>query len=118
MIEPSELRLGNFINNNNKVIEITLAQNVTVTANTFSGMLSLRKQDIIPIPLTEDWFIKFGFENKSIYFVKDGEYRFTLAENKVYVQVGPDELGCFIRTIQYVHELQNLYFALTGTELK
>lgn len=69
------------------------------------------------IPLTEEWFIKFGFEKRKNYFIKDGEYRFTLADEKVYMQVGEDELGCYLLTIQYVHQLQNLYFALMNTEL-
>lgn len=115
MIEPSELRLGNLINNNNKVIEITLGHNVTVTANNFSGMLSLRKQDIIPIQLTEDWLLKFGFEKNSTYenyrlndiVIEDTDYGICMYNPTHLVK----------NNIKYVHQLQNLYFAVTGSEL-
>jgi hypothetical protein len=77
-----------------------------------------------PIPLTEEWLVKFGFEDRietgvciayhyghnpitndwmielikihedSFYFYKNGHFK-----------------------IVFVHQLQNLYFALTGEEL-
>jgi hypothetical protein len=76
-----------------------------------------------PIPLTEEWLLKFGFEKKYDTFEFNGlnvdgcvvhfsfdkwasEYEI---ENCDYTEVPSD--------IQHVHQLQNLYFALTGEEL-
>ena len=65
--------------------------------------------DLIPIPLTEEWLVKFGFENKTKSFVLNN------------ISIKQQTKGYFFYLsimIQYVHQLQNLYFALTGEELK
>jgi hypothetical protein len=70
-----------------------------------------------PIPLTEEWLIKFGFEkdaentswyNRGIISVsKNGNIAFHLEGKWLNSKVRVDS----------VHQLQNLYFALTGEEL-
>lgn len=75
---------------------------------------------IQPIPLTEEWLVKFGFVKKSHSecFLYEGD-SFTLEE----IGVGVFEYNLMdndfskLSPIIYVHQLQNLYFALTGTEL-
>jgi len=68
-----------------------------------------------PIPLTEEWLLKFGFEIKqgrfgNEYFGKINLY--TASDKKiVFCYDG------YLKGIKYVHQLQNLYFALTGNEL-
>jgi len=72
-----------------------------------------------PIPLSEEWLIKFGFE-WSIYHQaihKDG-FDFDLTWTKEgYVMYTFKKMVEICRNIEYVHQLQNLYFALTGEEL-
>ena len=66
--------------------------------------------DYKPIPLTEEWLLKFGFDkavngwwsSDEIFSYRDGYFGFGVDRHT---------------KIQYVHELQNLYFALTGEEL-
>ena len=65
--------------------------------------------EINAIPLTEEWLAKFGFENKTKTFVLNN------------ISIKQQTKGYFFYLsimIQYVHQLQNLYFALTGEELK
>ena len=88
-----------------------------------------------PIPLTEDWLLKFGFE-KVIYESDDFGYEtnYELDIKGVgYISYSDDfscalfgskessknELGFLPNwdNCKYVHQLQNLYFALTGEEL-
>lgn len=74
------------------------------------------------VQITGEWLKKFGFEN--ILPNHDGQvacnkYPITVnarKNNSIYVEY----LGSCIRShhIKYVHQLQNLYFALTGEELK
>ena len=74
------------------------------------GLISKLK----PIPLTKEWLLKFGFEEtcyKSI-FTRHKRIQYSI-ENKTY-SIGDD---VSIYGIDYVHQLQNLYFALTGEEL-
>ena len=76
------------------------------------------------IPLTEERLIKFGFET---------EWRGNGNESKIdtfslwkghgwdhwaFIMGGNnDDTNDFIIELEYVHQLQNLYFALKGTEL-
>jgi hypothetical protein len=65
---------------------------------------------IEPIPLTEEWLLKFGFKNNRLGLfdcfkeVEDIGFR-------IYF------IGKHLREVQYVNQLQNLYFVLMGTEL-
>ena len=71
-----------------------------------------------PIPLTEEWLLKFGFENyDSLKFsINDllvvDLHDFTFGVNRFDV--------CWLdnKNTIHVHQLQNLYFALTGKELE
>ena len=68
-----------------------------------------------PIPLTTDWLKDFGFGLSNFH---KGWHRTT---NGIEILFDID-MGCFIEMvgldINYVHQLQNLFFALTGTELE
>ena len=72
-----------------------------------------------PIPLTEEWLVKFGLLNENK--VKIGNSGCFLTLNNHPKGIKPYLSGAFgmviLDSIQYVHQLQNLYFALTGEEL-
>lgn len=67
------------------------------------------------IPLTEEWILKFGFE---CIFTHDDHYYYLesldLGLDRSYQPFG---IGKYKVEFKYVHQLQNLYFALTGKEL-
>ena len=68
-----------------------------------------------PIPLTEEWLIKLGFE-KNITTDLYPTFSYDILnvnDGIVYVL----NYG-FVNHIKYVHQVQNLYFTLTGEELK
>lgn len=79
-----------------------------------------------PIPLTEEWLLKFGFEQrngitiwmKTIQY-HDENYPVTLqfTNNGTAMQIARLGIGSACAPCEYVHQLQNLYFALTGEEL-
>ena len=75
---------------------------------------------LYPIPLTEEWLLKFGFEKHPI------EDRYTslgFCGLELVTKTGIDYFvvksirGDVISFIKYVHQIQNLYFALSGEEL-
>jgi hypothetical protein len=72
-----------------------------------------------PIPLTEDWLIRLGFEQAMNGWFCKKEYlwlRQYKLNNQWFAGVnGIGDIDC--TRIDYVHQLQNLYFALTGEEL-
>jgi hypothetical protein len=80
-----------------------------------------------PIPLTEEWLWRFGFANNingfpeidldekrglSITFKKTVDTHIVWFAEKDIIEYTE------ITTLKYVHQLQNLYFALTGKELE
>lgn len=74
-----------------------------------------------PISLTEEWLLKFGFDkvlprNDKMYY-RLNDY-FVIEDSRVFL-LGDDafEILKLRQEIKYVHQLQNLYFALTGEEL-
>lgn len=71
-----------------------------------------------PIPLTEEWLLKFGFKNiesNSFYLPRFSDYDIVLNENNAFLYREDMALNA---DIKYVHQLQNLYYALTGEELE
>lgn len=74
------------------------------------------------IPLTEEWLLKFGFEKKADYQFSNMQLvvEFWKILNKkidVRFKINVNE-SVIICEIHYVHQLQNLYFALCGEELE
>jgi len=76
-----------------------------------------RLENYEPIPLTEEWEVKFGFEQTSEYSIELNISGYCLEVqfkwgNKTFYN------GAEIKPLLYVHQLQNLYFSLTQTELE
>lgn len=125
-MEAEELRIGNWINHpENYAIE--------VNSTTIDLMSILKNNRFNPIPLTEEVLLNSGFEK-----IESRQDYFELSSYDPY---NPTPEGCrinvffdfdgvrlwyafesdgarLIRRIHYVHQLQNLYFALTGEELE
>lgn len=79
-----------------------------------------------PIPLTEEWLLKFGFEiipyeNKEVYYSITDKVAMSYDDFIVIIIDSFDnkyfDYDYATCKIGYVHQLQNLYFALTGNEL-
>ena len=117
-MKASELRLGNWVEQPNDGVT-----RVTAVLNDIQIKTETEYVDkyCMPIPLTEEWLLKFGFEE---YLCLDGIYGFKLNEY-VFINEGQFRMVSFGQEdsilvpseIVMVHQLQNLYFALTGEEL-
>ena len=103
-MKANELRIGNYIllKGFTKPTQVWIIDTTETSTKTTAS----------PILLTEEWLLKFGIEkmhdgnywNKKLCIRKDRNEFYALYEQgRIY--------------IQYVHQLQNLYFALTGEEL-
>ena len=68
-----------------------------------------------PIPLTEDWLKRFGFDTDRVCWFLDGVNLGDFADGFWFLPNG--SLTTRSIQIKYVHSIQNLYFALTGEEL-
>lgn len=76
-----------------------------------------------PIPLTEEWLMKFGCQrNRSGWFISADYFLYNpltyldVPSSKYYGLMYNDKY-ITPKAVEYVHQLQNLYFALTGEEL-
>lgn len=81
--------------------------------------------EVQPIPLTEEWLLKFGFEKNfenliEILINKNQSLHFDKTDNcmSLYIPINHEFIYLVFKHIKYVHQLQNLYFSLTGTELE
>lgn len=112
-MKSTEVRIGNLVLSDNKIVSVSgwYLYQKTIGENTNQYDKNL---DWKPIPLTEELLKKFGFEHESeiedfYHIQKLGTMRWL---NK---KLHHPSLG--IIPTEYVHQLQNLYFALTGDEL-
>ncbi len=113
-MKATELRIGNYVmyeptidDWEEKVITLHSLLQVDISPESYCG-----------IPLTEEWLLKFGFQEVELsiprkWVIKNG---FRLRENKLNKYFFQYKYG-FVEVTQ-IHQLQNLYFALTGEELE
>jgi hypothetical protein len=111
-MESNELRIGNLVHDYDEELIIVSGISYGDVYSSKLGETPLAR--IKPILLTEEWLIKFGFEKKINEWMKNSivlEY----INNNLFFSAG---LGLSLSVqIKQVHQLQNLYFALTGQEL-
>jgi hypothetical protein len=75
-----------------------------------------------PIPLTEEWLVKFGFEYEGGMGFKSphntSNWHFSIRNGFIpSIWVSGTILSDGYKGCKYVHQLQNLYFELTQEEL-
>jgi hypothetical protein len=122
-MRATQFRIGNLVSLNGKEFEVTL-QSLYEGANL----------DWKPLPVTKERLLRFGFEEVCEL---NGDFALTIQKNKeqligeyqIWVDLGiENERKIFISVVcdsqwlitknKYIHQLQNLYFALTQKELK
>lgn len=131
MIQANELRIGNWLQS--KIPFQVTGENI----EQFSRGVNHPTQLISPIPLTPEILKKCGFEENLGGWYLDGDidqksfrsddrkfaWCMTLShvdDNDVHFRVGYSSVlinDAPARHIQYLHQLQNLYYSLTGKEL-
>lgn len=112
----NELRIGNYVVLFGKIAQIQRSD----FSETEHGIAIDSGK---PIPLTEEWLLRFGFKND--YKKENWIGYFPLMLKKCLQTHWTVRIICnnvkdnFSTTaeIKHVHQLQNLYFALTGEEL-
>jgi len=118
MLDAKDLRIGNLFNHfEDGILPI---EEIKKDSDGFQGYYAVFRNGstkchvsyLIPIELTEEWLLRFGLTKNNGYpykfldgFIKirNGEYFFKYHTLDIKVN--------------YIHTLQNLYFALTNKEL-
>lgn len=126
-MDVKELRIGNFVKYMDEFLPVLAIDSEkelkeynllgTVTLPTFWNGRRMSCQgrwmnQVEPIPLTEEWLIKAGFVKVRDYPV----FRFNCIQIELNIlkKIWIVRLGVIDIEIKYVHQLQNLYFCLTG----
>ncbi|WP_061085214.1 hypothetical protein [Chryseobacterium indologenes] len=114
MIAPQELRIGNYFQESSSK-EIIQVESISKDTVAFSGYFTKGWQ-AEPIELTEEWLFKLGYERDKNEYCVSGFDRFNVFQSVKGPYIFCDDEKS-IRYVEYVHELQNIFFALTGEEL-
>lgn len=118
-MKANELRIGNLVNRLGETTKITAIQTIDVGGIGYVSTLksgAITTSQIEPIPLTEEILLKCGFEIFPWGYVIKSSNDFGIRLNlKSFVY---EVSGNSAVKVNYLHQLQNLYFSLTGEELK
>jgi len=125
MINANGLRIGNLVTEQYQyfqqseqeriiTVESIIEKGINVDLHGESEYIGFDK--LKPILLTEDWLAR-------LRFVEEKRGCFTLGPISIVINEKTNSSWIYSQytptiPIQYVHQLQNLYFALTGKELK
>ncbi|MFA7287670.1 MAG: hypothetical protein WC055_02220 [Melioribacteraceae bacterium] len=123
-MKVSELRIGNYLNYYGQdVIVRQIFINEDVELGYFTDSIGFirkltERHSPDPIPLTEDVLVRCGFTRNGNEFTKD-DWMMGLSFDEPYNDWHVYECrdSFHLTTIKRLHQLQNLYFALTGQEL-
>lgn len=118
-----ELRIGNLVNVSGKPETVTGILPFGCYFHLLYYPFNLSQ--IEPIELTKDWLLKFGFKPE-----KDVKifWKIKTSQKSITLEVEPnsgrtilfDNKGIKfidVKPIKHVHQIQNLYFSITGKEL-
>ena len=112
-MEANELRIGNYLNSKQGHVIITeIRENniVKIHDNTSSFYVGTCLK---PIQLTEEWLINLGafkFDNKFIF----DRFRLKYRPDYKFYYVTCKETNAYITKVEFVHEWQNVVFALNN----
>lgn len=120
MIEPIDLRIGNILQRDGVIFSAGHIQ-----CNFYGGLVNHEGFiGVEAVPLSEFYLLKFGFENDT--FFDDNSPVWFLKKpgmETFYLEWGslqPTDAGFPIAQyeIKYVHQLQNIFYCITGKELE
>lgn len=126
-MKASEVRIGNIIEsfntngNPNEWIEWKI--NYAWQIEEVEYAEEIKKEWFRGIPLTEEWLLKFGFKSVGklhpTYKFKHLIIEASLMHDHYILRqiINKDDSLALNQNLRYVHQLQNLFFCLTGEEL-
>ncbi|HEU4901191.1 MAG TPA: hypothetical protein VFT06_00325 [Flavisolibacter sp.] len=135
MIQANELRIGNWIIQDSMYAKVMALDENEITIDSYPLRYAAKPAAFDPIPLTPEILEKCGFKrlyDKSTYPNSAETWSIKVSTDfdhylSIDIVTGNSELilenfegsqTFFLPDIEYIHQLQNLYFALTGTELE
>jgi len=116
-LSAQELRIGNIFDYYGQVVHVMEIMELSAEFGYFTDSIGFKRSYVEQdcpqrIPLTEEWLLKLGFK----------KYSSSQWDRENFWNIEFKRHGCYWCNqleihINSVHQLQNLYFALTGEEL-
>lgn len=117
-MSPKELRIGNFVQTPDGIGTVMILSEYSASVNVMDCISNFNH--FAGIPITPEWLEQLGFEKDqyNVYRSPDTiEFRPLIYDNGIIGYELYRGAVDWLRHIEYVHQLQNLYFALTKKEL-
>ena len=112
-MKAAELRIGNWVE------ETYSGESGKVDMVVLSIIERMSNHSYKPIPLTEEWLVRFGFVSDPYHDTyQKGFLILNCDKTRGKLELWPDNITGKVLYIKHVHTLQNLYHALTGEELE
>lgn len=121
MIKANEIRIGNIYNRKVGKGITPIIIDEMIMAEIFGQSLEYSLNDLEPIKLTKEELKAMGFEEypHNHDFAKDGIYISHITSDESYqLEFTSPLIEWMVIDLKFVHQLQNIYFTLTGKELK
>ncbi len=119
-MKASELRIGNYIRRKSTGEEFAI--DVMKIALIDAENIDAYEKSFDPIQLTQEWLLRFGFgksDEHELGHNTDEQFGFYYDWHFKRFRIEcANSVDVPMKHIQFVHQLQNLYFALTGEELR
>ncbi|TXK73933.1 hypothetical protein [Mesonia sp. HuA40] len=117
-MKTNELRIGNYVLFNNKTKTVDLSDFGTEWTGDLGRTIF---KEFKPIPVNKEWLSDLDILTDSKFDYKENVAY--VVNNKCYYVIDTyydsNDATCYVEIeIDFVHELQNLHFSLTGEELK
>jgi hypothetical protein len=119
MITANEVRIGNWIADECEPYHFQveeLRKYVGDSIWAFYRKGSIKAKEITPIPLTEEWLKRFGFDTQDWIISHNDTYFNLFKEGNNYFFTA-DQHHHNSQPFQFVHQLQNIFHSITQTEL-
>ena len=117
-MERKDLRLGNYLNYDKKLIYISEITRAGIGMYDGYGFdKSSPIECLRPIKLNEEWLLKFGAKRTNEYSFTHSRFKLIWKPNYNYWYVIDLAEKTYLTKIEFVHEYQNFYFVMNGGEL-
>ncbi len=126
MIQANELRIGNNILLLGEVCTIECISNLPKRKEMYwiktKEFIDTKIIHFKPIPLTEEILLKCetrfnGIRHRAEIWIQGECFEFIVDKDKFHLEFTGGEGVSYSKPIYFLHQLQNLYFALTNEEL-
>ena len=126
-MDARELRIGNWVKFEDWYYQIeSLAKELPTLDTPEFGIGVVDWNNLNPIPLTEEWLLKFSFsetemrpysDQKAFIIGRDAD-RIIFSAGRLFKPLPDDGFICICYHCEFAHQLQNAFFAYKNEELE